>query len=114
MIIVELTAFFSFNEFYIFPFFFLLIEKFFPTIEFTEEDAAEMVCVMKAGSFVGYKISKSRDSHGGNVALASLPPIRPSLSAEDQKRLMRAAASTATMNGDGNDDSSSSELPINA
>jgi hypothetical protein len=75
-------------------------EKFFPTIEFTEEDAAEMVQVMKAGSFVGYKIAKSREAGASSVALASLPKIRPSMSSEDQRRLMRAAAATAIMDAD--------------
>lgn len=87
------------------------VEKFFPTIDFTDEDAAEMVRVMKAGSFVGYKIAKSRASGAENVGLSSLPPIRPSMSVDDQKRLMRAAASAVAIDGnDIDDDSSSSEL----
>lgn len=59
-----------------------------------------MVRVMKAGSFVGYKIAKSRESGADKIGLATLPKIRPSMSAEDQKRLMRAAAATAIMDGD--------------
>lgn len=86
-------------------------EKFFPTIEFTEDDAAEMVRVMKAGSFVGYKIAKSRASGAESIALSSLPPIRPSMSVEDQRRLVRAAASAASLNDGADDDSSVSELP---
>lgn len=89
----------------------VVVEKFFPTIEFTEDDAAEMVRVMKAGSFVGYKIAKSRASGAESIALSSLPPIRPSMSVEDQRRLVRAAASAAALNDGEDDDSSVSELP---